>query len=167
MTRAARRLRPEADVESALASLQSMRIADLRTTWTGWFGDDAPRCQSGDLLRRLMAWRLQEAKFGGLPADAKRRLKQFRGTGGGQSNQGASPLVLKPGTMITREWRGTIHRVHVLENGFVHEGKHFGSLSSIARKITGKRWSGPRFFGIEGDKGRPAAQNSTVEAQPR
>lgn len=148
MTRASPRSRPEADIDSALASLQSMRIDDLRTTWAGWFGDEPPRCQSGELLRRLMAWRLQEAKFGGLPADAKRRLRQLRGIGG-QSNQAPTPLALKPGTMITREWRGTTHRVHVLEDGFSHEGKRFGSLSVIARKITGKRWSGPRFFGVE------------------
>ena len=148
MTRRSRRSRPEADVQSALASLLSLRIQVLRTTWAGWFADEPPRCQSGELLRRLMAWRLQEAKFGGLPADAKRRLKQLRGTEG-QSNRVPNPVVLKPGTMITREWRGTTYRVHVLEDGFAHEGKRFGSLSIIARKITGKRWSGPRFFGVE------------------
>jgi hypothetical protein len=157
MSRASRRARPEADVERALASLQSMLIDQLRTTWGDWFGDDAPRCQSGELLRRLMAWRLQEAKFGGLPADAKRRLKQLRIGTNGHSNQVPDPVVLKPGTMITREWRGTSHRVHVLEDGFAHEGKHFASLSIIARKITGKRWSGPRFFGVEAIRARPPA----------
>jgi hypothetical protein len=157
MTHTLRRSRPEADVERALSSLQSMRIDQLRTTWADWFGDEPPRCQSGELLRRLMAWRLQEAKFGGLSVDAKRRLKQLRGGTNGQSNEAPDPVVLKPGTMITREWRGATHRVHVLENGFAHEGKRFGSLSIIARKITGKRWSGPRFFGVEAIRARTPA----------
>jgi hypothetical protein len=28
------------------------------------------------------------------------------------------------------------------------DGKHYGSLSQVARAITGARWSGPRFFGL-------------------
>ncbi len=47
-----------------------------------------------------------------------------------------------------REWRGRTHRVDVLESGFLCDGKHYGSLSQIARAITGASWSGPRFFGL-------------------
>jgi hypothetical protein len=36
----------------------------------------------------------------------------------------------------------------VIEDGFVWRGKTWGSLSVIAREITGTRWSGPRFFGL-------------------
>ena len=32
--------------------------------------------------------------------------------------------------------------------GFAYDGKTFASLSEIARKITGTRWNGPRFFGL-------------------
>ena len=58
--------------------------------------------------------------------------------------------VLKPGTMLTREWRGVVHRVHVLEDGFAMNGRRYASLSIVARTITGARWSGPRFFGLRG-----------------
>lgn len=40
------------------------------------------------------------------------------------------------------------HQVTVLEQGAIFEGKRYRSLSEIARKITGSRWSGPLFFGL-------------------
>jgi len=48
-----------------------------------------------------------------------------------------------------REWHGTRHQVTVLKDGFMFGGKHFRSLSRIAREITGTRWSGPLFFGLK------------------
>ena len=53
-----------------------------------------------------------------------------------------------PGTNIRREWKGVIHNVNVVPDGFVYEGRQFNSLSEIARAITGVRWNGPRFFGL-------------------
>ena len=50
--------------------------------------------------------------------------------------------------------------VLVLEDGFEWQRKRWPSLSKIAREITGTRWSGPRFFGI--DKGK--ASGSTPAA---
>jgi hypothetical protein len=38
--------------------------------------------------------------------------------------------------------------VTVADRGFVFNGETFASLSEIARKITGTRWNGPRFFGL-------------------
>jgi len=38
----------------------------------------------------------------------------------------------------------------VIESGVVFEGQTFGSLSEVARHITGRRWNGPRFFGLRG-----------------
>ena len=50
--------------------------------------------------------------------------------------------------MLAREWNGVTHRVIVLEEGFTWNGKKYASLSDIAFRITGTRWSGPRFFGL-------------------
>ena len=36
-----------------------------------------------------------------------------------------------------------------LNDGFLFRAKRFGSLSQIARAITGSRWSGPLFFGLK------------------
>jgi len=42
-----------------------------------------------------------------------------------------------------------------LDDGFGFEGKPYDSLSEIARRITGTRWNGPRFFGMRQDKEQP------------
>jgi hypothetical protein len=55
---------------------------------------------------------------------------------------------LKPGATLVREWHGEEHTVVVTEDGFEWRGLHWRSLSAIAREITGVRWSGPRFFGL-------------------
>jgi hypothetical protein len=39
--------------------------------------------------------------------------------------------------------------VTVLEDGVLMRGTRYRSLSEVARKITGSRWSGPRFFGLK------------------
>jgi hypothetical protein len=64
-------------------------------------------------------------------------------------------LRLRQGAKLMREWRGETITVLVLEDGFEWGGKRWRSLSMIAREITGTRWSGPRFFGI--DKGKRRA----------
>ena len=71
---------------------------------------------------------------------------------------------LRPGTILVREWRGVSHRVVVLDAGFEHDGKQYRSLSEIARTISGTRWSGPRFFGVEQRESR-AAQTKPLEPQ--
>jgi hypothetical protein len=62
--------------------------------------------------------------------------------------------------VLSREWKGVIHQVTAAEAGFDYLGKRYRSLSDIARTITGTRWSGPRFFGLE----RKAAPTSQVAA---
>ena len=58
----------------------------------------------------------------------------------------------KPGTRLIREWQGVTHEVTIEEKGYTWNGIHYRSLSHIAREITGTRWSGPRFFGLTGEK---------------
>jgi hypothetical protein len=53
-----------------------------------------------------------------------------------------------PGTLLIREWRGAAHQVTVHDDGVAYQGKRYGSLSEVARLITGTRWSGPLFFGL-------------------
>jgi hypothetical protein len=43
-----------------------------------------------------------------------------------------------------------------MEDGVLHRGKPHRSLSAVARMITGSRWSGPTFFGLNAKgSGRP------------
>ena len=68
----------------------------------------------------------------------------------------AASTNLRPGTVISKQWRGAQHVVIVLGDGFQHQGKVYGSLSHVAREITGTRWNGPAFFGLRQGHGRTA-----------
>jgi Protein of unknown function (DUF2924) len=61
---------------------------------------------------------------------------------------------LKAGAQLVREWNGRLERVMILEEGFAWNGQIFGSLSQIAKVITGTTWNGHRFFGL--CQGKPA-----------
>lgn len=139
------------NLEAALEGLSSMRVDALRRYWTETFKGEPPPCQSASFLRHLIAWQLQEDRFGGFTADTRRRLRKAVS---GQGIDRQASVTLKPGTMITRTWKGAVHRVHVLDDGFAYQGKRYTSLSVIARLVTGTRWSGPRFFGVEAQGAR-------------
>ena len=50
----------------------------------------------------------------------------------------------------------------VLSEGFQHQGKVYGSLSQLAREITGTRWNGPAFFGLRKGRVLPVALKSSA-----
>ena len=59
------------------------------------------------------------------------------------------------GSVIVREYQGKLHEVLVVPGGFCWQEQVFASLSTIARKITGTSWNGPRFFGLRGGESTP------------
>lgn len=86
------------------------------------------------------------------PLRRKRSITRGWGRGGERSAAGGSSGLVT-GARFIRTWppdSRTMHEVLVLENGkrFKYKDKAYGSLSEVARAITGTRWSGPRFFGI-------------------
>lgn len=134
------------DIEAAIDQLQGMSVGQVRKHWEKWLCNAPPRCQSGRALRMMLAWHLQEQRSGGYSNDCRRLLKEaMQGT----TTRSGPPPRLQRGALLTREWKGSVHRVQVLDKGFAFEGKIYRSLSEIARRITGTRWSGPRFFGVE------------------
>lgn len=128
---------PEA-VGEAVRKLQAMGLQELRAAWTARYGC-APKLRSADLLRRLLAWRVQAQAFGGFDPETMKRLRAKGGT------RAAGP---RSGTKLAREWEGVRHEVEVLDRGVVYRGEVYASLSEVARLITGVRWNGPRFFGL-------------------
>ncbi|CAM4493476.1 DUF2924 domain-containing protein [Corallococcus exiguus] len=63
-----------------------------------------------------------------------------------------------PGTVLTRAFKGTQHRVTVREDGIEYGGQLHRSLSSVAKLITGTAWNGFTFFGLK--DGSPKAVKS-------
>jgi len=146
MRKAARKVASQ-NLQSALGEIENLNIDALRERWTLWLGGDPPPCQSGRVLRYLLAWRLQEARFGGLSLTVRQRLRALAKADG---KKPIAPLpALKRGMVLARPWKGKMREVQVLEKGFAYEGVVYRSLSETARAITGTRWSGPRFFGLK------------------
>lgn len=135
-------------VETEIARLRTMPIAELRIRWRAEFNAEPPPAFGPDLLRRSLAHKLQEDAFGGLPGLTRRLLNQLIAQSAKNSGKIVLPRRIKPGVILVREWKGKTHRITALNDGFAFEGKPFSSLSEIARLITGARWNGPRFFGL-------------------
>lgn len=159
--RATPKCRPEdlggGSVKQQIATLSSLGVAGLRKAWTDRFRRPTPPIQSADVLLRLYAWRLQAEAFGTLDAETSAKLSRLkRALVRGKPSTPSPTLELKPGSILSREWRGQSHKVLVLDQGFEHRGTPYRSLSEVARAITGTRWSGPRFFGLEADQAKPA-----------
>lgn len=121
-----------------LETIGHENLDQLRARWAKRWGP-RPRLRSVALLRRIIAWRLQVEALGGLDAGTRKLLR---------AGTGAAETLLAPGAILTREWLGVTYRVEVAEDGFIHDGRRWSSLSEIARSITGSRWNGPRFFGL-------------------
>src|SRR5271156_4661845 len=137
----------------ALSRLPTLEIGELRQQWRALYRGEASPHLSRELLVRAVAHRMQEVALGDLRPQRQRQLRQiaqeFKTTGA--ANLPLRP-ELKPGTRLVREWRGRNYDVLVLDGGFSWQGAHFHSLSALATKITGTRWSGPLFFGLKANR---------------
>lgn len=132
-------------IANDLAALATMSPAQLRERWAEVEKSASPNLPS-PLVRRLLAQRLQERRFGGLSATVARELERAgRGEAAPLQRQ-AVPLT--PGARLVREWNGQTIAVEVRPDGFWWKNQTWRSLSEIAREVTGAHWSGPRFFGL-------------------
>jgi hypothetical protein len=146
----------------AVAALGTLTHSELRFEWRRLYRTHPPKKLSRDLLELGVAWKLQERALGGLSVANKRQLDELARTMDTKSDLAKSRrMSLKPGARLVRAWDGETHEILVVEDGFVWRGKTWASLSVIAREMTGTRWSGPRFFGLD----KPKVVGATVEAE--
>ena len=142
-------------LEQRLEALGRMSPAELRALWRDTFKQAAPD-GSPDLMARAIAYRWQERQHGGLPTSVVRdiaRLSRVLVRTG--TLEKTDELSLKPGTRLVRDWNGRSLNVLVCDEGFELDGRQYGSLTQIARDVTGSGWSGPRFFGLKKRKAPP------------
>ena len=136
-------------LDERIAGLATMSPAQLKAEWSRVTREPAPGVPA-ELLRRGIAYRLQERVHGRLPADVQRELgrlaMQIQNSG---EVAMASEVTVKAGTRLVREWHGKVYHVIALEDGFLLNERRYESLTQIAYAITGTRWSGPRFFGLK------------------
>lgn len=173
-----------------LAALVTMSPAQLRAEWRRVHQAPPSERLTTDLLRRGIAYKLQERVHGGLPSHiareldrlAKRRLADAAAAltaaaaaaaaGADASTEGTAHNAvaarrieeprLRPGTRLVRSWQGRTYSVLVTEHGFVMDDREYPSLSRIAQAVTGTHWSGPRFFGITRKSGTRASPGTVA-----
>jgi hypothetical protein len=145
-----------ARIEEQLAGLATMSPARLRAEWRRLHrGQTLTAGLTSSQLIRSIAWRLQEKMQGGLPVIKARELNRLAEQLDRDGELAMAPdRSLKPGSQLVRHWHDKAYTVTALDQGFEFEGQHYSSLTQIARQITGAAWSGPRFFGLNGEGAR-------------
>jgi hypothetical protein len=154
-------------VTAQIAALRKMTVAELQREWERLYGEPT-RNRNKTLLWKRLSWRVQELAFGGLSDCARQRLEELAaGTSvGNRTPQSAAnlaevkagrttipdrkpnrdPRLPSPGTVLTRQYHGREIRALTLDDGFEWDGRHFRSLSAMARAVTGAKWNGRLFF---------------------
>ncbi len=137
-----------AALNADLDTLSSVSREDLHHRWTELYRTNPPSRISRQFLLRAIAYRLQEKALGSLKPSVRRILDKAAIDCAYGKEIAVSAPAFKSGTRLLREWRGKTHEVTILDEGVLYHGARFRSLSEVARAITGTRWSGPRFFGL-------------------
>jgi len=150
-----------AAIEAEIERIRSLGVDELRKQWRMTFGSIPPRALTKDLIARMITYRLQEEAFGGLDRATIKLLDRLARGGKAELNR-----RLKAGTVLVREYRGERHTVTVMPDGFVWRDTTYGSLSTIARAITGTAWNGPRFFGLARRNGTRTRNNNKKSVCP-
>ncbi len=150
-------------VAAKLQELEQMDHAALRVEWRRFYRAHPPKKIARNLLLHAVAWKIQEQAYGGLGAATKRRVADLAKILERDGDVTRSRVArVRPGARLVREWRGETHTVIVCEEGFEWKGRHWRSLSVVAREITGGHWSGPRFFGLK-EKQRASTDDEVAE----
>jgi hypothetical protein len=159
-----------------LALLRRMPVAELRQKYAEVFGE-ATNTKNRPWLIKRVAWRLQALAEGDLSERARRRAEELardadlrlnppKGDAAGVPDERPAPRTVPfkpderlpvPGTVLTRRYKGEDLRVRVLTDGFEFDGQVYGSLSAVARAVTGSHCNGYLFFrdALNGQGGRP------------
>ncbi len=150
------------NVTKEVAALKRMSVKELRDRYAVVFGDATVTGNKPWLVKRI-AWRLQALAEGDLSARAKARAAELardadlRLTPPRAKTAATEPRTITgtvtldrrlppPGSVITRRYKGSAIQVKVLADGFEFEGEVYGSLSAVAKAITGSHCNGFLFF---------------------
>ena len=139
-----------------IMALKKAPAKELHSRYKELYGEDTTGTHKVYLWRKI-AYRLQELEHGSLSAKAKARIKELIEKYDPINDKTLKPdrpivasskdkRIPLPGTVITKDYKGSVYQVKVLEKGFEFNGTIYKSLSAIAEKITGAHWNGYLFF---------------------
>jgi len=140
----------EVRILEEVKELERADVPTLKAKWKALLKREPPRFAKRGFLTQVLAWEIQARAFGGLKPSVHRQLLALDASNGNTARTTIEPRMrLRPGVKLVRSWRGVAHEVMVTEKGYLWQSQSFDSLSTIAREITGTRWSGPLFFGLK------------------
>ena len=142
-----------------------LRVSELRAKFAAVFGEPTPSHNKIWLVKRIV-WRLQALAEGDLSERARRRAAELiadadlrlsappaRSTTSDPAPEQAPMLRVpadhrlpRPGTILTRRYKGRTLQVEILEHGFAFDDQVYRSLSAVAKAVTGSHCSGHCFF---------------------
>jgi hypothetical protein len=158
--------------DKKLAELQRLSATQLRLRYAEIFGEPTRTGNKPWLIKRL-AWRLQALTEGDLSERARQRAAELANdadlrlspprarphrasspgpdTGQPHATMEVTPphhdeRLPPPGSILIRVYKGQKHEVKILQHGFEYQGQVFGSLSAVAKQITGTHCNGFWFF---------------------
>ena len=142
-----------------IARLPDTKFEDIKALWKQLFTSPMPT-HNRQYLERRIAYRLQEVEYAqqnpGVLERNRARIDHLIDSTKPKAKAGRGEVVkLVPGTMLTREFAGTVHRVITMPDG---QFEYMGSLTAISNEISGTRWSGPAFFGLRNKAAKGAAK---------
>ena len=150
------------NIAREIAALRRLSTRELRAKYAEVFGDEARTTNNRVWLVRRIAWRLQALAEGDLSERARQRAAELAN----DADIRLSPPRLttvpahatrkrlpRPGTVLSRLYKGETLQVKVLEHGVSFDGTVYTSLSAVAKAITGSHCSGNLFFKLNGQGG--------------
>ncbi len=149
------------EVRKEIERLRRETNKTLKSRYLDLFGEESRSSNHAHLFRRI-AWRLQALSEGDLSERARDRAatlavdvdlrmyapRKFWRELSEPREAIRDPRLPAVGTTLERPYHGQTISVMVLADGFQYDGKIYESLSSIASSVTGTRWNGFAFFGL-------------------
>ena len=154
------------NIASQIATLKNAALRELQNKYKELFNSQETPCDNKLYLLKRIAYKLQEAKYGGLSDAVKTRISELIIKYDPVNNKALRPQVTSagkevkslpfirdkrlpiPGTVITKKYKGEVIQIKVLEKGFEYNNTFYKSLSSLAYEVTGAHWNGYDFFGL-------------------
>ncbi len=123
---------------------EKLSLTQLREKWQKTW-NIAPHPRIGRaMLEKSLAFKENERA---LSSEQHKRLKELIAAYK-RSPHSFETSTLKPGTRLERIYHGQKHSVLVTSSGYDYQGVEYKSLSKIANHITGSKWNGWLFFGL-------------------
>ena len=147
-----------------ILELKTKSLEELKAKYQEVFGQE-PATNNKVFLWRKIAYRMQEIEHGGVFVETQGKIQELiikydpvnnksLRPDNASDNQAKNARLSRdkrlpiPGTVVTKEYKGIMLQVKILERGFEYNGKVYKSLTAIAKEVTGAHWNGFLFFRI-------------------